>query len=127
MNLQSTKETIGSSVETTDGKLIGHISDYYFSPGPWRIDYVVVDARKWLRGKLLLISPGLFRFEPDLQTLTVCLTREQVRESPILSQAELKQLGRSPESKIDFSLTGIAPNKETLESQDLGRGNEVRR
>jgi hypothetical protein len=93
MNLQSTKETVGLSVQTTDRQLVGHVSDYYFSPGAWRIDYIVIDAREWLSGRLLLISPQLFRFDLDSQILTVCLTKDQVRESPILSQDQLKRLG----------------------------------
>jgi hypothetical protein len=109
MNLQSTKETIGSKVQTTDKQFVGHVSDYYFSPGPWRIDYIVVDARKWLNGKLLLISPRLFHFDPNLQILTVYLTKEQVRESPILSQDDLKQLGRPLASEIGFKLADNGP------------------
>jgi hypothetical protein len=108
MNLQSTKQTVGVRVQTTDRRLVGHVTDYYFSPGVcggWQINYVVVDARGLLPGKLLLVSPQLFRFSLDLRILTVCLTEDQVRESPILSEDEFNQLRRPPESQMREGLT----------------------
>jgi hypothetical protein len=108
MNLQSTKQTVGFRVQTTDRRLVGHVTDYYFSTGVcglWQIDYVVVDARGLLPGKLLLISPQLFRFDLELRLLTLCLTEDQVRESPILSEDEFKRLRRPTESKMGSSPT----------------------
>jgi sporulation protein YlmC with PRC-barrel domain len=73
---------LGFQVSAQDGEL-GHVHDCYFDDHDRIIRYFVVDTRKWLLGRRVLISPasvGAPDFEKRL--LPVNLTKTQVRHSP---------------------------------------------
>jgi len=55
-HLRSTREVIGYEIMATDGT-IGSVEDFLFDDARWIVDYMVVDTRKWLRGKHVLIPP----------------------------------------------------------------------
>ena len=47
---------IGYEIMATDGP-IGSVEDFVFDDESWVIRYMVVDTRKWLPGKHVLLSP----------------------------------------------------------------------
>jgi len=55
-HLRSSKEVIGYEIMATDGP-IGSVEDFVFDDESWAIRYMVVDTRKWLPGKHILLSP----------------------------------------------------------------------
>ena len=55
-HLRSSKEVIGYEIMATDGP-IGRVENFVFDEKSWAIRYVVVDTRKWLPGKHVLLSP----------------------------------------------------------------------
>jgi uncharacterized protein YrrD len=55
-HLRSSKEVIGYEIMATDGP-IGNVENFVFDEKSWAIRYFVVDTRKWLPGKHVLVSP----------------------------------------------------------------------
>jgi uncharacterized protein YrrD len=81
-NLRSAKEVIGYHVAATDGE-IGHIEDFLLDDESGRIRYAVVDTRKWLAGKSVLIAPEwIHEVKWSESKVFVNATREAVRNSP---------------------------------------------
>jgi len=72
----------GFHVQASDGEL-GHVHDCYFDDHLRVIRYFIVDTRKWLLGRRVLISPASVG-TPDMEKrlLPVHLTKTQVRHSP---------------------------------------------
>jgi sporulation protein YlmC with PRC-barrel domain len=65
-----------------DGE-IGHVSDIYFDDSTWLVRYFVVDTRKWLPGRKVLIAPhAVDRERSEPGRLAVNLTKEQIRNAP---------------------------------------------
>lgn len=85
--LRSTNTLINYVLEATDGEL-GRCKDFLFDDSSWVIRYMVADTHKWLPGRKVLISPISLR-QPDWNTkrFPVDLTRQQVEDSPPLSEA----------------------------------------
>jgi hypothetical protein len=80
--LRSTQELVRSTISGSDGD-IGRVDALYFDDAQWTVHYLVVDARSWLAGRRVLISPAsVRRSEWDRRRLPVALTRAQVRASP---------------------------------------------
>jgi hypothetical protein len=83
--LRSLREIIGYSIVTEDGE-IGTVHDLLFDDALWCIRYLVVDTGTWLRGRLVLISNrALCQPQWQERTFPVALTRQQVADSPPLS------------------------------------------
>lgn len=81
-NLRSSAEVSGYHIEANDGA-IGHIEDFVFDDGSWRISHVVVDTRNWLPGKDVLISPQwIQRIDWANRKAYVKVGREAVKSSP---------------------------------------------
>ena len=80
--LRSIKQLYGDGLRASNGE-IGHIKDFYFDDKHWVIRYVVADTGAWLSGRLVLISPYVFRnFDLDGVCRGVNLTRQQIKDSP---------------------------------------------
>jgi hypothetical protein len=86
--LRSLKELTGYVVQATDGD-VGEVHDLLFSDDSWILRYLVVDTRKWLPGRKVLIPPREME-EPLWQErrFPVSLTQKQVKESPSLDVDE---------------------------------------
>jgi len=54
-HLRSSKEVIGYEIMATDGP-IGSVEDFVFDDETWAIRYMIVDTRKWSRGRHVLLS-----------------------------------------------------------------------
>jgi sporulation protein YlmC with PRC-barrel domain len=80
--LRSLEEVKGYHIQATDGK-IGHVEDFIVDDESWEIRYLVVDTRKWLHGKQVLLSPKWIQEIKWLESnVYVDLSREAVRNSP---------------------------------------------
>jgi len=72
----------GSTISATDGD-IGHVKDFYFEDDSWVVRYLVVEVGSWMNSRKVLISPISVRYPEWMDnTLSVSITREQVRHSP---------------------------------------------
>ena len=81
-HLRSVEEIVGYHIMALDGE-IGHIDDIIVDDDDWLIRYMVVDVRKWLPGKRVLIATSWIReFDWGLSVVHVDLTKESVRNSP---------------------------------------------
>ncbi len=98
IHLRSTKDIIGSYIETTDGDL-GHLEDFIIDDQNWMIRYLLIETTNWWPGKKVLISPEWVKdiVETDSRVY-VDLTQEQIRTSP--EYVETTVLDRDYESRL---------------------------
>lgn len=96
--LRSLEKLNNYRIHATDGEL-GKVRDFYFDDQYWTIRYIIADTRKWLPGRLVLISPFVLQ-EPDWfnDKLPVDLTTDQVKESPEIDEA--KPVSRQKEAEL---------------------------
>jgi hypothetical protein len=90
----------GFTIHATDGAL-GRIDDFYFDDRAWNINHVVVDLGHWLPGRKVLLAPGLFG-------------NADWRNKSIEVNATRKEIGSSPESRIDLSFARLADRARHL-------------
>lgn len=86
--LRNIKNFEHCAIDATDGR-IGTVEDFYFDDASWAIRYLVVEAGDWLVDRKVLISPVSIGI-PDWaeRVLPVALTRQQVRDSPLINTRE---------------------------------------
>ena len=58
---RSVSHLVGGTVRAKDGDL-GRVEEFYFDDHKWIIRYMVVDTRRWLQGRQVLISTAAFPF-----------------------------------------------------------------
>lgn len=81
-NLRSAKEVHGYHIEATDDS-IGHVGDFLFDDESWALRFFVVDTRRWLPGRHVLISTDwIENVSWESRSVKVAMTREEVRNSP---------------------------------------------
>jgi hypothetical protein len=81
-HLRSTREVDGYNIQTTDGEF-GHVEDFVVEDDNWIIRYMVVDTRKWLPGKKVLISPSwVEKISWSDAEVYVDLSQEKIKDSP---------------------------------------------
>jgi sporulation protein YlmC with PRC-barrel domain len=98
--LRSLSDLEGYSIRATDGT-IGHVKDLYFDDEAWVVRYLIVDTGSWLSSRKVLISPmAIGQSSWADKTLSVSLTKEQVKNSPdidtdkpVSRQHEMEYLG----------------------------------
>jgi hypothetical protein len=79
----------GFHVRATDGPL-GHVDDYIVDDKTWQIRYLVIDTSNWMGGKWVAVSPAAVTgIEWAEQRVTMGLTREEIRTSPTLDEANV--------------------------------------
>lgn len=82
------KTLTGSVVVATDGE-IGKITDFLFNDQSWTIKYLVVDVKRWLtRRDVVLAVSAVQEIDWNNRTFQIRVTKEQVRESPLIDSAE---------------------------------------
>jgi hypothetical protein len=81
-HLQSAESVKGYSIRALDDG-IGQVDDYLFDAETWFVRYLVVDTRKWLPGKKVLIAPPwIHGVDWAAQGVAVELTRDSIRAAP---------------------------------------------
>jgi uncharacterized protein YrrD len=92
-HLRSTASVKGYYIHATDGE-IGHVADYIVDDETWTLRFLLVDTRKWLAGKTVLLSPrSITRVEWADSTVYVNLSRESVKQSPEFDPPQLVSMG----------------------------------
>ncbi len=71
-----------------DGE-IGRVAGFHFDDQQWNIRYLVVETGGWLGRRVLLSPSSVLRSNRTLQTLSLTLDRNQVRDSPSVEAAEI--------------------------------------
>ena len=80
--LRSSAQVIGWGIEATDGE-VGSVADFVIDDETWEITDVLVDTRRWLPGKLLLISPQVIeRIDWPQKKVRLRLAREDILSAP---------------------------------------------
>ena len=80
--LHTVKELERYAIHATDG-VIGHVRGVYFDDESWVARYLVVDTGGWFANRKVLISPmSVVHMNRLDRTLSVCITRQQVKDSP---------------------------------------------
>lgn len=70
------------NIDAIDGEM-GKIKDLYFDDKKWAIRYAIIDTRKWLPGRKVLLSPTSFvNLDSENENLEVEYDKEAVRKSP---------------------------------------------
>ncbi|MEW6117451.1 MAG: PRC-barrel domain-containing protein [Nitrospirota bacterium] len=81
-HLRSTKEVTGYGIQATDGE-IGEVEDFLVNDEDWIMRYIIVDTRKWLPGKKVLIATQWIKhIDWAEEKVHVDLTKDAVRNSP---------------------------------------------
>ncbi|PAV29819.1 hypothetical protein CIL05_10675 [Virgibacillus profundi] len=77
------------NIHASDGEM-GKVKDLYFDDKRWAIRYAIIDTRKWLPGRRVLLSPSSFLTlnEAD-KFLEVEFDKETVRNSPSIPDETL--------------------------------------
>ncbi|MEQ6378259.1 PRC-barrel domain-containing protein [Bacillaceae bacterium S4-13-56] len=76
------------NVQATDGEL-GKVKDLYFEKDTWVVRYLLVDTKKWLPGRKVLVSPVSFDFvDPAEATVNILETEERMKESPTINESD---------------------------------------
>ena len=102
-HLRSLKEVRGYHIHASDGE-IGHVEDFVVDDEFWVMRGMVMDTRKWLPGKQVLIAPQwLGEIRHWERRVEVSLTREQVRNCLEFDPAA--PVNRECEARVyDFSV-----------------------
>ena len=84
--LCSMKELKGYAIHARDGN-IGSVYEFYFDDENWTLRYLVINLGSWLLGPLVLVSSVVVgRPDCEEQVIPVALTREQLKNSPDMSE-----------------------------------------
>ncbi|KGX90758.1 hypothetical protein N781_06560 [Pontibacillus halophilus JSM 076056 = DSM 19796] len=76
-------------LQASDGE-IGNVQDLYFDWTHWTVRYVVVDTRKWLPGKKVILSPYVFHtVVQEEETLYMTKSKGSIQELPSV-EAQIK-------------------------------------
>jgi len=80
--LHTLEDLDGFAIHATDGD-IGKVKEFYFDDKQWVIRYLVVETGSWFASKKVLLSPiSIKHLNREDKTLTVSISREQVKNSP---------------------------------------------
>ncbi|MEO6624113.1 MAG: PRC-barrel domain-containing protein [Burkholderiaceae bacterium] len=88
-HLRSSVKVAGYDIQATD-ESIGHVKDFIVDDLSWAIRYLVVDTRNWWPGgrKVLIATHWIDSIDWATSTVSVKLTREQVRNSPQYEESQ---------------------------------------
>lgn len=81
-HLRSAGEVMEYTVHATNGD-IGHVADFIVEEGQWVVRYLIIDTRKWLPGRRVLIAPEWIEaIDWEDKKVSVGLSRDEVNSSP---------------------------------------------
>jgi hypothetical protein len=80
--LRSSDEVCGYRIAARDGEL-GKVQDFVIDESDWSVAYAVVDTRRWLPGRTVLISPAWIEaVDWPGRSITVDLDRDAIESAP---------------------------------------------
>ena len=99
VHLRSSVKVNGYDIQARDGS-IGHVQNFVFDDESWAIRYLVVDTRNWWPGgrKVLVATRWIDQIDWASSTVTVSLSREQIKNSPEYHEASA--IGRDYEKRL---------------------------
>lgn len=112
-NLQSSKDVIGHEIRATDGD-IGQCDNFIIDDDSWEIRYMVLDTKKLLPGKKVLVSPQFIdRIDTRDKKVFVVLPVDSIKQAPTYDEDML--LTREQENRIDeyFHRFGTGTHRES--------------
>jgi sporulation protein YlmC with PRC-barrel domain len=81
-HLRSVREMRGYEIAANDGS-IGQVEDFLVDDLNWEIRYLVIDTRKWLPGRKVLVAPAWIQSVRWINSeVVVDLLREQIKNGP---------------------------------------------
>lgn len=81
-HLRSSDEVCGYHIAARDGEL-GKVEDFVIDDADWSVAYVVVDTRRWLPGRTVLVAPAWIEaVDWAGRSIAVDLNREAIRSAP---------------------------------------------
>lgn len=81
-HLRSMHEVRGYEIAARDGS-IGEVEDFLVDDTDWRIRFLVVDTRKWLPGRKVVVAPQWIKsVRWEHRDVTVDLSRDDIKQSP---------------------------------------------
>jgi hypothetical protein len=81
-HLRSVKEVLGYGIQATLEE-VGYVEDFIAETVSWVLRYMVLDTRKWLPGRKVLIPPQwISRVEWDARRVRLDIAPEAIRTSP---------------------------------------------
>lgn len=90
-HLRSAREVAGYAIESADGA-IGEVDDFLFDDASWALRFLVIDTRKWLPGRQVLLSTEwIEEVSWERRFVRVAMTREEVRTSPDYDPLQLSE------------------------------------
>jgi uncharacterized protein YrrD len=90
-HLRSAKEVAGYAIQAVDDS-IGQVDDFLFDDSNWSLRYFLVDTRKWLPGRRVLIATDwILDVNWDARKVEVGMSREEVRSSPEFDASHLSE------------------------------------
>lgn len=97
-SLRSTKDVSGHVIHATDGD-IGKVDDFIIDDETWTIRYFVVDTKKWIPGRKVLVSPQwITNISWEDSRVFTDLSRDVIRNAPEYDPDEF--LTRELETKL---------------------------
>ncbi len=81
-HLRSVKEVVDYDIQGSDDA-VGYVEDFILEDETWIIRYMIVNTRRWLPGRKVLISPEwIERIDWGKSKVFVDMTKESIKESP---------------------------------------------
>ncbi|HWQ54326.1 MAG TPA: PRC-barrel domain-containing protein [Bryobacteraceae bacterium] len=106
-HLRSAKELSGYNINATDGG-IGSVQDLILDDEDWLVRYVLVNTKPWWPGGHVLVDVGrVQKVSWTDRTVSVDLTREQVRHSPPYDAS--RPMNREFQQKLYDYYRGLGP------------------
>jgi SpoIIAA-like len=97
-HLRSTRQVNGYRIHSTEGE-IGQVEDFDVEDDTWEIRYIVVNTRRWLQGRTVLIHPlWIKEVSWRKSEVFVALSRDSIRNSPPFDK--LKPVSRDYETRL---------------------------
>jgi hypothetical protein len=117
-HLRSCAAVSGYHLQATDGE-IGHVSGFLVDEATWAIRYLVVDTSNWWMGhKVLIAPPWITGVHWQEQTVSVDLSRDAVKSSPVYDPAALLDREWERNLHTHYGRTGYWSRNEALEARD---------
>ncbi|MEZ4648617.1 MAG: PRC-barrel domain-containing protein [Candidatus Eisenbacteria bacterium] len=86
--LRSAEAVKGYDIRAEDG-WIGHVDGFVYDSETWKVRYLIIDTRKILPGKKVLIPPSMIRTVSwDGMDVTVMARVEEIRTAPAYRESE---------------------------------------
>ena len=86
----------GCHIHAIDGE-IGHVDDVLVDERTFAVQYLVVDTSNWIGGRWVLISPTVVtNIDSAHGIVAVSLTRDQIKNSPSIENADIARAEMLP-------------------------------